>query len=146
MEKYYIVTDNDDTIVGVHVVVSTLLEEIQVDGVYIDVLMTDELPPFLAGRKILGGTKNEAGEYTDIVVVIRDDVNQSEFDALRVSTLSSSDWTQLQNSPLTTEQIDEAATWRQVIRDIPGEWADPLMRLNKLKIQIDNRPSFIKVI
>lgn len=42
----------------------------------------------------------------------------------RNALLSACDWTQLPNSPLTTAKVTEWATYRQVLRDFPGN-CDP---------------------
>jgi len=44
----------------------------------------------------------------------------------RNSLLSSSDWTQLPNNPLTLEEQEEWALYRQQLRDIPSQSGYPL--------------------
>jgi len=43
----------------------------------------------------------------------------------RSSLLSSSDWTQFRDSPLSQEKQDEWATYRQFLRDLPNTVTDP---------------------
>ena len=43
----------------------------------------------------------------------------------RSSLLSSSDWTQGRDSPLSQEKQDEWAAYRQSLRDLPSTVADP---------------------
>jgi hypothetical protein len=45
--------------------------------------------------------------------------------AQRKLLLIESDWTQLQNNPLSTEKITEWATYRQALRDLPDNTTDP---------------------
>ena len=43
----------------------------------------------------------------------------------RNQLLTASDWTQFRDSPLTTEQQDAWALYRQALRDLPSSTADP---------------------
>jgi hypothetical protein len=43
----------------------------------------------------------------------------------RQKLLTNSDWTQLNNAPLTSERVSAWATYRQELRDIPQEFDDP---------------------
>jgi hypothetical protein len=45
--------------------------------------------------------------------------------AIRADLLFKCDWTQLPDSPLTQQQKDDWAAYRQALRDIPGNYATP---------------------
>ena len=45
--------------------------------------------------------------------------------AQRKLLLAESDWTQLQNNPLSAQKITEWATYRQALRDLPDNTTDP---------------------
>lgn len=54
------------------------------------------------------------------------DAKKSEALARRVKLLVASDWTQIPNGPLTTEQQQAWATYRQALRDITQQEGYPL--------------------
>lgn len=51
--------------------------------------------------------------------------NMATLKSFRNQKLIDSDWTQLPDSPLTAEKKTEWATYRQALRDLPGQQADP---------------------
>jgi len=48
----------------------------------------------------------------------------SDVRSLRDSYLKGSDWTDLNNAPLTAEKVAEWQTYRQVLRDLPANTSD----------------------
>ncbi len=46
----------------------------------------------------------------------------SQMRMFRDSLLAQSDWTQMADSPLTTQKKTEWATYRQALRDFPASW------------------------
>jgi len=54
------------------------------------------------------------------------EATEAEIKVQRKQLLFDSDWTQLPNGPLTTEQQAAWATYRQELRDIPQQFSYPL--------------------
>ena len=80
----------------------------------------EEVPPFC----------HEVPERPDDYAVFRGgqwipggNIKLEEIRERRDSLLSASDWTQLPDSPLSSEKKEEWATYRQELRDLPGAYA-----------------------
>lgn len=56
------------------------------------------------------------------------DLKKASYDAIqkRNKLLYESDWTQIPNSPLTPEQVEQWAVYRQALRDVPQQEGYPM--------------------
>jgi len=76
-----------------------------------------DLYVFNDGQPVMKSDDDLAAEASNIAWMRMKDV--------RNSVLSQCDWTQMPDSPLTDEQKQAWATYRQALRDLPENTADP---------------------
>ena len=77
------------------------------------------------GQGIIEGSY-QANEFiiTDGEAVVRTDNTLEILRLKRDALLTESDWTQVNDSPLTDAKKAEWATYRQALRDLPAEYSD----------------------
>mgnify|MGYP003125368366 CR=1 FL=1 len=69
------------------------------------------------------GTYHEWGGPDNYSWVFRQDLLLSLLRSQRNQKLIASDWTQIADADLTSEQVTEARTYRTSLRDLPSTWA-----------------------
>ena len=93
------------------------------------ILVKDETEAATHGAVYLGKYPNIGDKVVDGVIpgMAEREVELDNIGALaeRNQLLSESDWTQLPDSPLTTEKKTEWATYRQQLRDMPAQEGFP---------------------
>lgn len=67
-------------------------------------------------------------------------VTWDQFRMQRDVALSATDWTQVGDSPLSSEKVQEYAVWRQQLRDLPQQYATPEEAMAALEILLNNKP------
>lgn len=102
---------------------------------------TGEIEANMSTRKVpkrphvVGRYRKETHKIVDGQVVervegekdlIRKAYASSELRIKRNATLASSDWTQVPDSPLSDQERQQWATYRQALRDLPANTPDPL--------------------
>lgn len=157
MIKLFISIDSDNVIKSCYHVDSIAnSDDIKVPDHTLEVVHVesfDDVPPWTI---ILGGTKNELGEYTSIQVseeqptfshvpqngkwVLPKQHVIDKFQARRQEALEASDWTQLADVPTIAGVVE----WRQQLRDIPTQSDDPTEWVLLIEQAIENRPPAIK--
>lgn len=58
----------------------------------------------------------------------------------RDTALTSTDWTQVGDTPLSSEKVQEFAVWRQQLRDLPQQYATPDEAMVALEVLLNNKP------
>jgi hypothetical protein len=94
-----------------------VLEGIPAPNQYVSNGVLTNLPPKPDGTYIF--------DYVSLQWVPDQFQATSEVNSQRTALLYSSDWTQIPNNPLTTEQQQEWAVYRQQLRDIPQQSGYP---------------------
>lgn len=154
-----LIIDSDSVITGITVGV---VEEIPA-GCATATLLADEFPAELQDTIFISGEKNDSDEYTSIVSSPAKPLDNDSYEPVnnnwqitaecatdkfyhqRAALLLNSDWTQVSDAQLTAGQVTEAQQWRQQLRDITGNSADPLVWLTELDTLSALTPSFIKI-
>lgn len=94
-----------------------------------------DIPDNLYSTSMIGRQLAPAGGLVPL------DTSWQEVRDLRDGHLELTDWTQLQDAPLTAEKVLEFATWRQQLRDIPGGYQTPAEAMSALQALIEAKPT-----